>query len=82
MSQDAWINAVRAEVEESPQFRALHDMITGWYLRPHPDIFEPPPAWHDVARAQLATIYSAVGVAEEAGRRYQCALRAWQYRQG
>lgn len=82
MSQDAWIGAVRQQVETSGEFRALREAISGWFLDPAVDAETPRPEWMAVAFERLAELGDAGRIAHEAGRRYEAALTEWRYRRG
>lgn len=77
MSQDAWIQQVRAEVEQSPEYRTLYDMVVGWQMG-HA-LFDERPGWFGPAVRQLAEMVDDAKIAYEAGRRYRAALDIWRY---
>lgn len=83
MSQDAWINSVRQEVETSPAFLAAHEAVSAWQNRKGLiDFFATMPPEVYAAKLQLEEMSDGRRIAYEAGRRYQQALQEWRYRQG
>lgn len=78
MSIDAWIASVQEEVEQSPEFRVLRDMISGWLLSPDRGPLDTRPDWWTTARQRITELGNPERIAHEAGRRYQAALNDWR----